>query len=291
MTSEPGAGPNADQIRYWNDESGPKWVALHSMIDDQIAPLGLEAIERADVQAGESVLDIGCGCGATSLELAERVGPGGSVTGLDVSEPMLARARERAAECGLAQLTFVNGDAQTFAFDAGSRDLVYSRFGVMFFEDPTAAFANLRSALRPGGRVAFACWQEVRRNPWMFVPLMAVAQHLPLPTPPAEGGPGPFAFADPEHVHGILSRAGFAHIEVANHEAELALAGGSNLEQVVDFVLQMGPVGQALRESETTVRANAREAVQEALEPYRTSDGVRLAGATWIVSASNSRPE
>jgi SAM-dependent methyltransferase len=212
------------------------------------------------------------------------------VTGLDISEPMLARARERAAECGLAQLTFVNGDAQTFAFDAGSRDLVYSRFGVMFFHDPTAALANLRSALRPGGRVAFACWQELGRNPWMLVPLLAVAKHLPLPVPPAEGGPGPFAFADPEHVRGILAAAGFADIEVANHEADLALAGGSDLEQVVDFVLQMGPVGQALRESDATARAEAWEAVQEALEPYITPDGVRLACATWIVSATNPAP-
>jgi SAM-dependent methyltransferase len=290
MTSESDAGPNADQIRYWNDESGPKWVALHSTIDDQIAPLGLAAIERADVRAGESVLDIGCGCGATSLQLAERVGPGGSVTGLDVSEPMLARARERADECGLAQLEFVSGDAQTFAFEAGSHDLVFSRFGVMFFQDPTAAFANLRTALRPGGRVAFACWQEVGRNAWMLVPLMAAAKHVPLPAPPAAGGPGPFAFADPEHVRGILAAAGFADIEVASHEADLTLAGGGDLEQVVDFVLQMGPAGQAMRESDGSTRAKAREAVQEALQPHLTPDGVRLASATWIVSASNPTP-
>ena len=290
MTSEPEAGPNADQIRYWNDESGPKWVALHSMIDDQIAKLGLEAIERAEVQVGESVLDVGCGCGATTLQLAERVGPGGSVTGLDVSEPMLARARERAAESGLAQLEFVSGDAQTFAFDAGSRDLVFSRFGVMFFHDPAAAFANLRSALRPGGRVAFACLQELGRNPWMLVPLLAAAKHVPLPAPPAEGGPGPFAFADPEHVRGILAAAGFADIEVANHEAELSLAGGGDLDRVVEFVLQMGPAGQALREADATARAGAREAVQEALEPYLSSDGVRMDCANWIVSASNSAP-
>jgi SAM-dependent methyltransferase len=290
MTSEAEAGPNADQIRYWNDESGPKWVALHATIDDQIAPFGLVAIERAGVRAGESVLDIGCGCGATSLQLAERVGPSGSVTGLDISEPMLARARERAAECGLTQLAFGNGDAQTFAFDAGSYDLVYSRFGVMFFQDPTAAFANLRSALRPGGRVAFVCWQEIGSNPWMLVPLLAAAKHIPLPAPPAEGGPGPFAFADPEHVRAILTGAGFRDIDIASHEAELTLAGGGDLEQVVDFVLQMGPAGQALREAEPVARTGAREAVQEALEPYLSPEGVRLASATWIVSASNPTP-
>jgi SAM-dependent methyltransferase len=290
MTSEAEAGPNADQIRYWNDESGPKWVALHATIDDQIAPLGLVAIERAGVRAGESVLDIGCGCGATSLQLAERVGPSGNVTGLDISEPMLARARERAAECGLTQLAFVKGDAQTYAFDAGSRDLIYSRFGVMFFQDPTAAFANLRSALRPSGRVAFACWQEIGRNPWMLVPLLAAAKHIPLPAPPAEGGPGPFAFADPEQVRAILAGAGFSDIEVASHEAELTLAGGGDLERVVDFVLQMGPAGQALRDAEAATRAGAREAVQEALGPYLTPDGVRLASATWIVSASTTTP-
>lgn len=285
--SEPEAGPNADQIRYWNDESGPKWVALHASIDDQIAPLGLEAIERADVRAGDSVLDVGCGCGATSLQLAERVGPTGAVTGLDISEPMLARARERAAECGFVQLEFVNGDAQTLAFAAGSRDLVYSRFGVMFFQDPTAAFANLRSALRPGGRIAFACWQELARNPWMSVPLFAVAQHVPLPAPPAEGGPGPFSFADPEHVRGTLARAGFTDIEVANHEADLALAGGGDLARAVDFALQLGPAGQALRQSDGTARARAREAVRQALEPHLGAQGVRLSCAVWIVSAVN----
>jgi SAM-dependent methyltransferase len=290
MTSEPKAEPNAEQIRYWNEESGPKWVALHSTIDEQIAPLGLEAIERAEVQAGESVLDIGCGCGATSLQLAERVGPTGSVTGLDISAPMLARARERAAECGLAQLTFVNGDAQTFAFEAGRHDLIYSRFGVMFFQDPIAAFANLRTALRSGGRIAFACWQEIGRNAWMLVPLMAAAKHVSLPAPPAAGGPGPFAFADPEHVRTILANAGFADIEVANHEAELTLAGGGDLESVVDFVLQMGPAGQAFRELDAASQAEARAAVQEALEPYLTPEGVKLASATWIVSASNPAP-
>jgi SAM-dependent methyltransferase len=288
MTSEPGTSPNADQIRYWNEESGPKWVALHSTIDEQIAPLGLEAIECARVQAGESVLDIGCGCGATSLQLAERVGPTGSVTGLDISEPMLARARERASEHGLERLEFVSGDAQTFAFEAGSHDLVYSRFGVMFFQDPTAAFANLRTALRPGGRVAFACWQEVGRNPWMLVPLMAAAKFVSLPAPPAAGGPGPFAFADPEHVRTILADAGFADISVASHEAELTLAGGGDLERVVDFVLQMGPAGQAFRELDAASQCEARAAVQEALEPYSTPDGVKLASAIWIVSASNT---
>jgi len=288
ITHQPETSPNADQIRYWNEESGPKWVALHSTIDEQIAPLGLEAIERARVQTGEAVLDIGCGCGATSLELAERVGPTGSVTGLDISEPMLTRARERAAEGELEQLIFVNDDAQTAAFEAGHHDLIFSRFGVMFFQDPTAAFANLRSALRPGGRVAFACWQEVGRNPWMLVPLMAAAKHVSLPAPLAAGGPGPFAFADPEHVRTILADAGFADIEIVNHEAELTLAGGDDLEQVVDFVLQMGPAGQAFRELGASAQAAARADVQQALEPYLTPDGVRLASATWIVSASNA---
>lgn len=290
MTSGNETSPNAEQIRYWNEESGPKWVALHATIDEQIAPLGLEAIERAGIQAGEAVLDIGCGCGATSLQLAERVGPAGSVTGLDISEPMLARARERAAESGFDQLRFANGDAQTHAFEAGGHDLVYSRFGVMFFQDPTAAFANLRTALRPGGRVTFACWQEVGRNGWMLVPLMAAAQHVTLPAPPAAGGPGPFAFADPEHVRTILADAGFADIEVASHEAELTLAGGGDLDQVVDFLLQMGPMGQAFRDLDATSQAKAREAVKQALEPHLTPDGVRLPSATWIVSANNPTP-
>ena len=189
-------GANAGQIDYWNDEAGPKWVRLQELLDHQLADLGLFVVERAAPAAGERVLDIGCGCGASSLELAQRVGPKGSVLGVDVSEPMLARARERARHAGVDNLQFQRGDAQVTPFEPGSFDLVHSRFGIMFFEDPPAAFANMRRALAPNGRVTFVCWQPLSENPWMRIPMAAALPHIELPPIPAPGAPGPFALGD-----------------------------------------------------------------------------------------------
>src|SRR5262249_8351074 len=163
--------------------SGPKWVELHDLVNTQIAPLGDRAMERAALRAGERVLDIGCGCGGTTLDIGRRVGAGGTAMGSDISGVMLDRARSGAEAPGLTTVRFENGDAQTHRFAADSFDVLYSRFGVMFFIDPTAAFGNLRTALRRGGRMAFVCWKPVQENPWMFVPLMAAAQHITLPAP------------------------------------------------------------------------------------------------------------
>ena len=178
------SGPNAEQITYWNEQSGPKWVALDGRLDALISPYGDRALERTKPALGERVLDVGCGCGRTTLELAARVGSPGSVTGIDISTVMLARARERARKSGAQNVRFENADVQTHAFEPGSFDLAFSRFGVMFFADPVAAFANLRGALAPGGRLAFVCWQPLANNPWMQVPLAATAPHLKLPEPP-----------------------------------------------------------------------------------------------------------
>jgi len=287
MTSQSANGPNAEQITYWNEEPGQKWVTLASLIDAQIAPLGVAAMDRAGIARGASVLDVGCGCGDSSLELGRRVGPAGAVTGLDVSAVMLARARERAREAGLANIDFTNADAQTCSFADIRREMVFSRFGVMFFSDPVAAFANLRSALAPAGRLAFVCWQELGRNPWMRVPLMAAATHVQLPPPPAEGAPGPFAFANANRLRGILESAGFTAIAVDPLEREIALAGGGDLERAVDVTMQLGPAGRVLREADDSVRRRARESIREALAPYATPEGVRLACAAFIVTTEN----
>ncbi len=242
-------GPNAQQIEYWNQQSASKWVALESLLDQQLGPLGLATLERAKPAAGERVLDIGCGCGQSSLQIAERVAPGGSVLGVDVATAMLERARERAGELGLTHVRFENADAQTFAFEPDSFDLAFSRFGVMFFADPVAAFANLRTALSPDGRLSFLCWQELGRNPWMRVPLMAAAQHVPLPEPPAPGAPGPFSLADSAGLHEILEAAGWHSVACEPLEGVLSLGGRLDLERAVDFALRIGPVGAAVREA------------------------------------------
>ena len=279
-------GPNAEQIRHWNEVAAPRWVASEAMLDAQIAPLGLEAMERARVAAGERVLDVGCGCGQTTLQLAAKVGPRGSVTGIDISTPMLERARARAAERELAQVRFLNADAQTTAVGAAAFDLVFSRFGVMFFSDPRAAFANLRASLAPGGRVAFVCWQDLKLNPWMRVPLLAAAQHITLQPPSGPDAPGPFSFAAPARVRAILEGAGFADVAIDPLELELVVGGaGGNLEQAVEIMLELGPMAAAMREADPALRPRVADAVREALAPFASPAGVKLGSAVWIVRA------
>jgi SAM-dependent methyltransferase len=286
MSTMDTSGPNAQQVQYWNEVSGPKWVVLQATIDEQIRPLGRLAMDRAALRPGERVLDIGCGCGDTTIELARRVAPGGAVTGVDISAVMLERARQTAREQGV-NARFERADAQTHAFPPASADVLFSRFGVMFFADPTAAFANLRRALRPSGRLAFVCWQALADNPWMLVPLGAALQVMPPPPLPAPDAPGPFAFADPERVRGILAGAGFRDIQLEPVQQTLTVGGGAGLDVTVDFLLQMGPAAAALRESpDPSLAPRVAAVVRTALEPYLTPEGVRMPSASWIVTAA-----
>jgi SAM-dependent methyltransferase len=277
-------GPNAEQITYWNETAGPKWVALQDVLDQQIRPLGRAAMERVGIASGERVLDVGCGTGDTTVDLARRVGPRGAVTGIDLSAPMLASARQRAA--GIGNVTFQSADAQTTRFEAGHFDVCFSRFGVMFFVEPVAAFTNLHSALRPGGRLGFVCWQALPKNPWMHVPLAAAARHITLPPPPEPGTPGPFSLADPERVRGILERAGFTDLSFDDHRATLTIGGGQGLDEVVEILLTgVGPTSAALRQADPTVRTTVAASVREALAPYHAPGaGVRMDGSCWLVT-------
>lgn len=281
-------GPNADMVAYWNDSTAARWVSHENFLDEQIEPLGILAMQRTAVAEGERAIDVGCGCGQTCLQLAERVGPAGSVLGIDISEVMLGRARERARERGFEQVRFENVDAQTHEFEPASADLVFSRFGVMFFADPAAAFRNLRGALAPEGRLAFVCWQGLDRNPWMLVPLRAAAQHVNLPAPPSPGAPGPFSFADPERVRDILKQAGFGQVSIEAEERKLTVGGSLPLEEAVDFLLHLGPLGAILREAGDGAQALLpllQKAVHEAVAPYSGADGLRMPAASWIVTA------
>ena len=280
---------NAEQIEYWNERGGPQWVKLQERLDAQIGPLGLVALEQAAAQPGEAVLDVGCGCGHTALTLADRVGPRGTVTGIDVSGPMLGRARERQGEQQLQNLSFLHADAQTHQFEPASVDLIFSRFGVMFFEDAAQAFGNLRTALRPGGRLCFLCWQELQKNDWVRVPLQAAAQHVPLPPRPEPGTPGPFSLADPDRVRTILDSAGFHNVRCQSHETNISVGGATGVEGAVSFLLAIGPVASLLRESDAETRSRVAEAIRSALLPYADGDSVYLSGATWVVQA-DTRP-
>ena len=182
-------GPNADQIKYWNAEAGAKWSDFNPQLDRMLAPLSAVVIDRAAPAAGDQVLDIGCGCGDTTMALAQRVAPDGAVTGVDISTPMLDVARRRVADL---PVTLFNADAETNDLGAARFDLAFSRFGVMFFQNPSAAFANLRRALRPDGRLSFICWQAMERNPWMLLPVRAASAHIELPAPPEPGTPESF---------------------------------------------------------------------------------------------------
>lgn len=276
---------NQEQIRFWNEQGGPRWVKRQQQLDDQISQLGLLAMQRAKVQLGERVLDVGCGCGQTALELAERVGPQGVVLGVDLSAPMLTRARERQRERGLTNLTFLQADAQTHQFEPARFDLLFSRFGVMFFEDPAAAFANLHTALHPGGRLCFVCWQALDQNEWARVPLAATTRHVPLPPPPPPNAPGPFSFANPDRVRGVLEAGGCKEVNLEPAQAALTMGGAVTVEDAVDFLLEIGPVARLLLDVSEAVRARVVEEMHAALTPYASSNGVRMGGAVWIVTA------
>jgi len=231
---------------------------------------------------GEQVVDVGCGCGDTSLELGRRVGPEGGVLGLDISAPMLEVARGRAMASGAHNLDFQEADAQVAALP-DDRDAVFSRFGVMFFADPAAAFANLRRSLRPGGRLAFVCWRSLAENLWMRLPAETAAGLVPPAPPPEPGAPGPFAFADPERVRGILAGAGFTGIEITPHDEAI---GGLDLDATVEMSFRVGPLGAILRE-QPDLAPVLRERVREAVRPWMRHGAVYMPSATWLVSARN----
>jgi ubiquinone/menaquinone biosynthesis C-methylase UbiE len=282
-------GPNAEQIKFWNDDPAQRWVEAQAALDAQLNDLGRRTMDAAGLDSDARVIDVGCGCGATTLEMARRVGTKGFVTGVDVSMPMLTQARRAAAEGKISNVAFINADAQTHAFTAGSVEVLFSRFGVMFFADPRAAFANLHRALTPDGRLAFVCWRSFLENPWMAVPMMAALQHVTLPPPPPPDAPGPFAFADADRVRAILADAGFANVRVDPVDETLTVGGRGGLDQAVSFLLQIGPTARALREVDPGVLPRVTEAVRAALEPYYTPAGVRMLGAAWLVTAKKQK--
>lgn len=283
MSGQQAATGNAAQIAFWNENAGMNWTALQEHLDAVFAPLTAIALRAAAPVAGEHILDTGCGCGATTLELARLVGPTGHVLGLDVSQPMTARARERIAAAGLTNAEILVADAATVSLPAV--DLLFSRFGVMFFADPIAAFANLRRAMRPGGRLLCAVWRPLAENPWFHVPLAAVRDLLP-PQPPADPfAPGPFAFADPSRVTGILTQAGWHDVAMTPHDVAMPMAPRNGIAQATDFAMRIGAVARMLAEADPGVRARAQAAISEALRAHDGPDGIVLVGSIWLLSA------
>lgn len=272
---------NSAQIEYWNTAVGEKWARLQEDLDRQLGPLGEEGMRVLAVVRGERVLDVGCGCGATSLKLAAGVGLEGRVVGVDISRPMLGVARRRPLPEGAVPPEFLEADVQSAALGAGTFDAVFSRFGVMFFADPTTAFVNIRRALRPGGRLVFVCWRPLQENAWMREPLEAAAPHLPPSEPSHPTAPGPFAFADLQRVRGVLAGAGFVDVRVEPFDTRI---GGGDIEYALRLSLAIGPLASALREHPECTAA-VTEAVRVSLLRHASPRGIRLPAAVWIVTA------
>lgn len=276
---------NADQAAYWNGSAGQRWIGRQETLDIILAPVSNILFDRARVAEGERVIDVGCGCGATTFELARRVGRSGRVLGVDISAPMLARARERAP----ADLTleFVAADATVHPFEPVRADLLFSRFGVMFFAEPEVSFAKMRTALRRGGRMVFACWREPRKNPWMMLPLQEAYKHVPrLPEVGLED-PGPFSFASEVRVHRILSAAGFASIAIEPVDLSFDLAVGRGLDGAVAAALATGPVSRALEDQPPDLHEAVAHSIRAALASVQQGEKISLGGSVWLVTAES----
>jgi ubiquinone/menaquinone biosynthesis C-methylase UbiE len=276
---------NSEQADYWNGPAGRRWLERQETLDVVLAPITHELFDRARVVGGTRVIDIGCGCGATTAELARRVGPAGHVLGVDISAPMLARARELAP--ATLPVEFVLADATVHAFEPGRADLLFSRFGVMFFADPPLSFRNMRAALRPDGRLVFACWREPRRNPWMILPLQEAYKHVPRLPEVGPEEPGPFAFAREERVRRILEEAGFASIALEPVDVTLDIAAGRGLDAAVSAAMMIGPVSRALEGQPPEACEAVARSIRAALAAVQKGDTVPLGASVWIVTAQN----
>ena len=265
---------NADQFAFWNGQGGHTWVVRQAHTDTTLTPVTKALLAFAAPRAGERVLDVGCGCGASTLDFARAVGPAGRVAALDISGPMLAEGQARAKAAGIANVDWRQADPATAVLDG--YDLLTSAFGVMFFGDAVGAFANMRRAANPGARMAFVCWRPLAENPWMEVPMNAVARHLPPRPKPAPHAPGMFAFADPERVSEVLTASGWAPPRFEKLDVDLDIAAGRGLEEAVIQSTQIGAVNSWLRNQPAEVVSAAIASLREALAPHVDGASVRL---------------
>jgi SAM-dependent methyltransferase len=274
---------NAQQIEYWNGPAGERWSRAQDRIDRHLGLITEALLALAAVKEGERVLDIGCGGGSLSLLLRERVGPDGAVTGIDISAPNLALARAR-AHAGMADVSFLQADASTYEFQP-IFDLAFSRFGVMFFDNPAGAFCNIRKALVKQGRLVFVCWRTFKENEWSFRPYEAALDLLPPQEPMEPHAPGPFAFADDARVRSILEEGGFRDIVVKPLDTTVNL--GATVEDALIEALTIGPLARAAAELDEAARENIRTRIRPIFEEHRTPYGITLPAAVWLISARN----
>jgi len=275
---------NTAQRDYWNTVAGPRWVGLEGFVERRVSAVNELLLARADAKAGERVLEIGCGTGAFTVPLAERVGEQGSVTGADISAAMLAGARRRLAEARLRNVSLIEADAQTHKFEPSHFDLIASRFGVMFFADPAAAFANLFKAARPGGRLCFACWGALEDNEHWLIAYRVALRHLGPPEPKSPRAPGPMAFADPDYVREFLGKAGFADIRVDREHPQIL---ASSAQEEAEHACIMGPSGRLIDEKQpdAAMRETIRRDIEEAVAAHFRSGKSGLPSTVLLVTA------
>jgi SAM-dependent methyltransferase len=269
----------AEQAAFWNGAGGKAWLAAYGRIERSIASFSEVVLVAADAKPGEHAIDVGCGTGDTTAELARRVAPGGSVLGVDISEVLIAAGRQR----DVPRTAFEVGDATHFPFASATFDLVFSRFGVMFFADPVAAFKNLRRAAKPDGRLVFICWRTAKENPWALVPIQAAMPHLPPFERPGPEDPGQNSFGDRARVTRILEAAGFTTPSFEAIDRPVTI--GKDVADTIENLAKFGPLARAFATADARQVTAAKDALAVALAPHAGAEGVVLSGACWLVQA------
>jgi SAM-dependent methyltransferase len=274
---------NEQMVEIWNGPASQSWVTAAERYDAMLATMLQLVLDTARLQAGERVLDVGAGAGALTRAAAAAVGAAGHITAVDISQPLLAHAAAQPAPAGAADIEWLLADAQTHELPDAAYDVVLSRFGVMFFEDPTAAFANLRSATAPGGRLAAVVWQAAPANEWVLLPMGAIIPHVGFPDLPPSGAPGPFAFGDGDALRTVLEGAGWREVTLQPVERTVVVPG--DVDAVVEHYVNDTFGQMALAKATPAQRAAALTAMREAFAPHMSEDGAQLGAAVWVVTA------
>ena len=277
---------NKDQKDFWSGKGGDVWVKRQQAMDTMLNPLGEAALQKLELNKDTNVLDIGCGCGNTTLSIAEKIKPSGRVTGLDISKPMLQRAIESARNRSLENTSFQCVDVQTEYLGVNTFNAAFSRFGVMFFEDPVAAFRNINESLLPRSPLSFICWQSPIQNPWQSLFVQEVKNFIDLPSPPPRS-PGPFAFMESDYVNSILENSNFENVEIVGYEAKVNMFSGRSLSDAVKDFTSINPVvTEMLKDSTEELKERILNSVIEVFSPYFSEKGLIFPSATWIVTAN-----